>query len=36
VKVWVYRGDMQPEAKQAPPVSRRAAADAAAAPAGDK
>jgi small subunit ribosomal protein S3 len=36
VKVWIYRGDMQPDAKQAPPAPRRAAADASAAPAGDK
>jgi small subunit ribosomal protein S3 len=37
VKVWIYRGDIQPDAKQAPPAPRRAVADAsAAAPAGDK
>ncbi len=34
VKVWIYKGDMQMEAKQAPPQTRRAVADqAAAAPA---
>ena len=36
VKVWIYRGDVQPDAKQAPPAPRRAAADTSAAPAGDK
>jgi small subunit ribosomal protein S3 len=35
VKVWIYKGDMAPEAKQAPPQTRRSQA-AAAAPAGDK
>ena len=34
VKVWVYKGDVMPEAKQAPPQSRRAAMEPA--PAGDK
>ena len=34
VKVWVYKGDVMPEAKQAPPQSRRAATEPA--PAGDK
>ena len=32
VKVWVYRGDIAPEAKQAPPPARAAAS----APARDK
>jgi len=35
VKVWIYKGDMQPEAKQAPPQTRRAQ-PAAAPAAGDK
>ena len=34
VKVWVYKGDVMPEAKQAPPQARRAAMEPA--PAGDK
>ncbi len=33
VKVWIYKGDVMPETKQAPPQSRRAAAPALA---GDK
>lgn len=35
VKVWIYKGDMQPEAKQAPPQTRRTA-EAAVAAAGEE
>jgi small subunit ribosomal protein S3 len=35
VKVWIYKGDMQPEAKQAPPQTRRERPAPAPVPAGD-